>query len=148
VTPPLARLGRVGALVLAVACLEPVGILGSRRALADREPPAQRPPMVSFGLPLPGGGALWRHSGANPPPDVPGATWHYERQATRTFGGRSVDVLRYVARDAEGQVVAVPSWDQADFVDPSSGEIVGGLDGWGKETYPAEPEGPQPCAGG
>jgi hypothetical protein len=103
--------------------------------------------MVSMGMPLPGGGALWRHPGANPPPDVPGATWHYERQAARAFGGRTVDVMRFVARDADGKVVSVPSWDQADFVDPSTGEVVGGLDGWGHEAYPAEPAENPPCAG-
>jgi hypothetical protein len=142
----LARTVRAGALLLAVAAV-PVGGLAPRGARAG-DGPERRPPMVSFGLPLPEGGALWRHTGVNPPPEVPGATWSLERQGTRAFGGRTVDVLRYVARDAEGQVVPVPTWDQAEFVDPSTGEVVGGLDGWGHEAFPTEPEGPRPCAGG
>jgi hypothetical protein len=145
VNAPLARLRRVGALAFAVLLL-PLADLGARRAAAG-DLPERRPPVVTMGLPLPGGGALWRHAGANPPPAVPGATWRYERASVRTFRGRSVDVMRFVARDADGKVVPVPSWDQADFVDPATGEVVGGLDGWGQEAFPDEPAEAPPCAG-
>jgi hypothetical protein len=73
--------------------------------------------------------------------------WTLERAGTRTFRGRTVDVLRYVARDAEGRPLERVSWDQADFLDPTTGEVVGGLDGWGHERYPPEPDAPRPCPG-
>jgi hypothetical protein len=60
-----------------------------------------------------------------------------------------VDVLGYAAEvDPAVAAGAVPRvYAQADFVDPATGEVVGGLDGWGKEGYPAEGEAPLPCPG-
>jgi hypothetical protein len=104
---------------------------------ADDRTPAPRPPTVTLGLPTPDGVPLWRHGGAHAPQD--GAVrWTFERAGSRTFRGRTVDVLRYVARDAEGRALERSAWDQADFLDPSTGEVVAGLDGWGQERYPSE----------
>jgi hypothetical protein len=102
---------------------------------------------VGIGLPTPDGVPLWRHGGANRPEDGGGVTWALERAGRRTLRGRVVDVLRYVARDAEGRPVERATWDQADFVDPSTGEVVGGLDGWGHERYASESDEPRPCPG-
>lgn len=115
-----------------------------------REAPAEgesglRPPSVQVGLPVGDGTLLWRHPGADAPPDVAGATWSLEVVGQRTFGGRTVDVLRYVARDPEGRAVGVRTYEQADFVDPATGRVVGGLDGWGREAYPDEPPAPSGC---
>jgi hypothetical protein len=102
---------------------------------------------VGIGLPTPDGVPLWRHGGANRPDDGGGVTWALERAGRRTLRGRVVDVLRYVARDAEGRPVERATWDQADFIDPSTGEVVGGLDGWGHERYAPESDEPRPCPG-
>lgn len=107
----------------------------------------QRPPATQFGLPLGDGQALWFHPGLNPPPDQAGVRWSLESGGVRAFGGRTVDVLRYVARDEAGNEVAARGYAQADFVDPSTGEVVGGLGGWGGEGFPDEPPPPTGCEG-
>lgn len=98
-----------------------------------------RPPASQFGLPLADGSALWHHLGMNPPPDQAGVRWCLEVVGQRSLAGRPVDVLRYVARNEAGEAVAARDYGQADFVDPSTGEVVGGLSGWGNEIYPEEP---------
>lgn len=100
-------------------------------------------------MPLLDGSHLWLHAGQNAPPATAGWRWRLERDGTRRFEGRDVDVFRYVPEplDAATAGAPPPAYAQADFVDPRTGEVVGGLDGWGHERFPSEAAEPLPCPG-
>jgi hypothetical protein len=113
-------------------------LLAARAPARAGDGPATTPPTGQFGLPVGDGTVLWFHPGASAPPDGPGEAFSYEPGEPRTFAGRPVDVLRYVPRTADGALGTSPGYGQADFVDPATGEVVGGLDGWGREGFPEE----------
>jgi hypothetical protein len=119
---------------------------GAEPGAASDEPPP-RPPVFTSGLPLGGGAELFRHGGVNRPPDAEGVRWGVSRVGRRRFAGRDVDVLGYAAETDPGAGPVPRVYAQADFVDPATGEVVGGLDGWGKEGYADEGEAPLPCPG-
>ena len=100
---------------------------------------------MQFGLPMPDGSFLWMHPGTSAPPDPAKGRFRLESGGQRMFRGRLVDVVRYVPRTEEGESLPARDYGQADFVDPATGEVVGGLDGWGKESFPDEGDRPPPC---
>jgi hypothetical protein len=114
------------------------------RAVADEPAPAAPldPPVVVSGLPLPDGTWIGPHPGLVEPPTGDGARWVVAKVGTRVHRGRTVDVYRYVRADAPD---VLSPYAQADFVDPSTGEVVGGV--WGKDAaWPSETPAPGVCA--
>jgi hypothetical protein len=132
---------------LALAVVGSLPLLGPDGPSSADEP--EDSPVHLAGFPMPDGTWIHRHLGlVRPRHDAdPAAPWAVRATGSGVYRGRHVVVYQYArpAGDEPGAALR-PAYAQADFVDPTTGRLVGGADR-GADAWPTPPRASEPCGG-